>query len=289
MQYEEESWIFGVWCWFVTGFLWVMLLLALGSFCFQAKRRFQLGVYLALAGIGYIIMLVNSFSSTSYHFLTNPVPLTNLANLITKIYQAPPITLLQVECYHYEKKKSYEKLANGSYVKKKERRRVVTHTATEPIYFQSYRDISDPFDFDVRPMSSRIEYVKLRLRMNITHYNDGTYSDYLKQVEEFKRRNNRDRYQTFQQETKVQDFQEYVLVPIAPRSSGYVGSGWYTLFALLSGTELYKRYINQLTTYHEYTFVKVISTRTPNLYAGSSIPQVRVVADDYDSTYKRYF
>ena len=289
VTYEEESALFSAWCWIVTGFLWMMLLMSLGTFLFSAKRKAALAIYLSLAAVGYFLMLINSFTSSSFHFLSNPIPLQELANTIRQVYQAPPITLLRVECYHYEKVRTYKKTDNGSYVEQIEHKKMVTHTAVEPVHFLSYRDISDSFVMDARELDRKTQYVKLRLKMNITYYNDGTQGDYLLQVQEFKRRHNFDQYQDFSEETKVHNFQEYMLIPLSATKNSYVGSGWYTLFALLSGTEIYKRYINQMSAYTEYTFVKQISTRTPNLFSVSTMPQVRVAAEGYDSTYKYDF
>lgn len=278
VQVLLESSVFTTWCWIITVIFWISLILAIREH-FSGKSYNP--VFAIIAIIAYIILIINSFCSPAWSFLNSEISLPELHNLLQKVYVAPPVVVLSMDCYHNEVRKYYDKLPNGTYVQKEEIKKVHTHSASGAISFVSYKDVSEPFYLDVTQVSYKKSFIRLHLSYSLINHPDGTADDIARQIDEFKRNHNRDTFCNFSQQTDLRDFKEYALIRKSSKGADYVGKGWYVLFSLLSVTELHKQYLGEISQDMEYDVKKIVSTRTNELYLNRTLPPIRIHSDDY--------
>jgi len=289
LTFTEESSFFISWCWVCSILLWGSLIITIYTFLTRKnnEKNEHLPVLLSVSAILYIVMLINSFCSSTFSFLGSQATPYQLQSYLENIYRAPPVIQQKIECYHYERRVYYEKDKNGTLHQKVEERKVVTHTAFDNVRIMSYRDISQPLFLDLSSMERNIKFLKLKINPNLLFSNDGSENDYNFQITNFIRMNNFDSHYDHSVTKLISGFKEYWLIPVSSDIRiSYLGQGWYTLFTFLTMTEIYKNYVNGLSRYHEYTITKEISTLSPNLFqAQQSIPQFRIITKDFDNLY----
>lgn len=125
-----------VWNWII------MILTWLGALFLVLAHIFNLAFGARIASIVcfslcYLIYFINCFCSHTFSYLNNQTESSDIYETMQKLFYTPAYLVMHVECYHYETRTTRTK--HGTRTR---RVKVVTHVASERVYFKSWRDIS---------------------------------------------------------------------------------------------------------------------------------------------------
>jgi hypothetical protein len=179
------------------------------------------------------------------------------------LFITPPKIEFCCICYHYETRKvtTYDSKGNAS--TRTETVQVVTRTASKFFNYYSSRDVFGLFNinYDESSIINKF-YVKLELLVNIDFADTVTYSDYLKEKEEFCESNRHyDTFMDFIQKDIIDGLTSYNLIKITENDPCGISVFWYIIFTLMGIVQLYKVYVNSKCTYKSFTIRKLISSR----------------------------
>jgi len=131
-------------------------------------------VYVAAIIIFIIYMLIYSIMgccSNTCAYLKNIRGGGNVCDYMERIFYTPGCLTCYAECYHYVV--TYSRRGGSS------RRKVVTYTETRTFPYQSWRDISGPFNLDTSGAENRnLPLLKLELNKSVELAQDGSVNDY---------------------------------------------------------------------------------------------------------------
>ena len=259
-------------CWILQILLWIL------GICFFIVEPYEKStgyfyeskfltsgfiLLIVFESILYIFYVIFQFCSPTFHYLRHKRSDENLSDKMKQLFQAPPQIQFVCECYHYETRTYTTYDSNGRSRTETRTERVVTRVAKRFFNYYSSRDVSGLFNlnYDQSDIEGKL-YVKLELFTNIDFADAVTYSDYIKQKEDFCEENRYyDTYMDFFQHDIINGLTNYNLISITKDNPCGMSVFWYVIFIFLGIVQLYKAYINSKCIYKGFTLRKLISSR----------------------------
>jgi hypothetical protein len=247
--------------WLLTVVLWVLLLksyFGLSDSTPESRDRW----YIATGIVG-LLYLVAEFYSPNFRAMMNQKQAADAYEFMERVFRERPQWDLHVECYHNTTVIERSTNSQGRTKTRRHSKRVVTHTAHEPVAFRSWRDVSGHFILNSGEAMANVEipYVRLSLKLEFEWAADGSEGDFTAQSTRFKDYNRRDVHQDYSETKTLQDWTSHSLVRVSDYQPCCYSSVWYILFVLLTLAEVYKLHINKYMAVQEFTVRKLLSTR----------------------------
>ena len=216
---------------------------------FYDKKYLSNGYILIIVfeSITYIWYVIIQFCSPTFHYLRHKRNDENLYDKMKQLFHTYPQIQFVCESYHYETRTVTTYDSNGIASTRTETVRVVTRVATKFFDYYSSRDVSGLFNlnYDESVIADKL-YVKLELFTNIDFADAVTYSDYIREKEQFCDENRHyDLYMDFFQNNIISGLTNYNLINITKDNP--------------CGMSLF--YINSKCIYKSFTIRKLISSR----------------------------
>ena len=275
---RSEHCALSVFCWIFTIGSWIfiaMLIFTFGPFpdiTIKDSREKDISVrnlilkenYIYI-GLGvYIMYLLLELCSPIGKYLCNKISGQGIYSRMASIFKAVPIFTLYCECYHIETEEYTVTDEDGNTHTETRSYEVVTYRETYHIPYYCCRDVSGLFILNTDEKHiKRKAFVKLELKEEINFADAISYSDYIKEKDDFRRRNqNRDaQFRMKEKKAKIEGLKHHHLIQIQNNSPCCVNYCWFFLFTILTFAQFYKWYIGSLCIYQNFSIRKLISTR----------------------------
>jgi hypothetical protein len=201
--------------------------------------------------IFYLAYLINNliFSSTN-SYLDHVVKLSNMKIYMNKLFKSPIEKKFKITNYHYQ---------DAGWFSKNDKKKIVSSTDNETLQFKSWRDTSGKLNLDLTKLNKL--FLRLKLEREIDFEDEEAKKSYESFVADFKKRNEgKDANMDYEEETTLQNFENYVLIKLREGNSFLLSSFAYFIFTtLIPIAEVYKYYFAKQCHYKEYKFNKSIS------------------------------
>ena len=258
-------------CWILQVIIWIGAIGLLYIDFYEKSEVFEDVEYISpgalliaiFEGIFYIWYVILQFCSPTFSFLIHKRSDSNIFEKMKTLFHTYPTIQFVCECYHYETKVVVSTDSNGHVSTRTETVRVVTLTATKIFNYYSSRDVSGLFklNYDKSVIKDKF-YVKLELLTNIDFADAVTYSDYVKERDEFQDENRHyDTFMDFYQNNIINGLTSYNLINLTKNNPCGMSFVWFIFFTLIGFAQPYKVYINSKCLYKSFTIRKLISTR----------------------------
>ena len=267
---NEMSWI-SITCWVFQIILWTLGLLLLYVDAYEIRGRYysyesmtiQFMLILIFECCFYVIYIIFQFFSPTFSYLLHKKTDSKLVDKLKKMFNSPPVIIFICENYHYETRTYTTYDSKGNATTRTETVRVVTRVSSKPFNFYSSRDVSGLFrlNYDKSAVKDKF-YVKLELIKQYDFADSVSYSDYVKDKDDFYNSNlGFDTYTDIFVNFSVDGFTEFNLINMSDSDPCGISIFWYIFFTFAGLVQLYKVYINSRCIYKSFTIRKIISTR----------------------------
>ena len=258
-------------CWILQAIIWIGGIAFFlvepyeKSEVFYDKKYLSNGYILIIVfeSITYIWYVIIQFCSPTFHYLRHKRNDENLYDKMKQLFHTYPQIQFVCESYHYETRTVTTYDSNGIASTRTETVRVVTRVATKFFDYYSSRDVSGLFNlnYDESAIADKL-YVKLELFTNIDFADAVTYSDYIREKEQFCDENRHyDLYMDFFQNNIISGLTNYNLINITKDNPCGMSLFRYVFFTFAGFAQIYKAYINSKCIYKSFTIRKLISSR----------------------------
>lgn len=209
-------------------------------------------------GISYLIYLIIEIISPTFQYINNIITEQRLYEKMTKLFETPPKIMLKCKCYHYETR-------NVNIRGKIERikLKIATYRETYDFPYYTSRDISGLLSLDYdKDYIRKKPYIQLELEKEINFADSISYSDYIREKENFRRRNyKKDQCFELYEEKQISGFKENILVNLTKNEPFFTKRYIYAFFTILAFGEFYTLYFNLSCIHQKFKIRKLISTR----------------------------
>ncbi len=248
------------------GFKWFVLVMAWLSLVFMSVAlalplTWLIGLpFIAIGLLSFfsLIYWIQACCSNTCAYLKNMKKGTSVLHYMESLFYKPGALKFYAECYHYVI--TYRRNRRGR--TSSSRRKVVTYTETRSFPYQSWRDISGPFNLDTSGVNiENKSLLKLHLTKSVDLASDGTQEDYdyfrdsmvyrLQYVDTCFR---------LHEFSQIPGFEERTLVQMAEEIPCIANVGCFVLFVLLWLSECYKCCFNNHCSFQEFMVKKLISS-----------------------------
>ena len=227
-------------CWILQVIIWIGAIGLLYIDFYEKSEVFEDVEYISpgalliaiFEGIFYIWYVILQFCSPTFSFLIHKRSDSNIFEKMKTLFHTYPTIQFVCECYHYETKVVVSTDSNGHVSTRTETVRVVTLTATKIFNYYSSRDVSGLFklNYDKSVIKDKF-YVKLELLTNIDFADAVTYSDYVKERDEFQDENRHyDTFMDFYQNNIINGLTSYNLINLTKNNPCGMSFVWFIFF-----------------------------------------------------------
>jgi len=268
---KNEMSCLSITCWVFQIILWTLGLLLLYVDAYEIRGRYysyesmtiQFMLILIFECCFYVIYIIFQFFSPTFSYLLHKKTDSKLVDKLKKMFNSPPVIIFICENYHYETRTYTTYDSKGNATTRTETVRVVTRVSSKPFNFYSSRDVSGLFrlNYDKSAVKDKF-YVKLELIKQYDFADSVSYSDYVKDKDDFYNSNlGFDTYTDIFVNFSVDGFTEFNLINMSDSDPCGISIFWYIFFTFAGLVQLYKVYINSRCVYKSFTIRKLISTR----------------------------
>jgi len=273
---EEKKGAYQYFCWFFQLGVWLMIILSI-------VLDSPTGAYIVL-GIFYVIYLILEFCSSTSKYLGNKKNSQNMYESMGQNFRALPEIKFHGESYHY-KTVHYTSRDNNGVHHHTRKEKVTTHKDTYTLPYYSERDVSGLFYLNCNMAYVRRKcYIKLNLEKEINFADEISCMDYENEKGYFWQRNRfRDSHFDFKETREIPGMKPHNLVKLGEHEPYFASYLYFSLFTLLTFSELYKSWFDSYCIYQKFKIRKLISTRydlNQPAYQGL-IPQLDCINQQY--------
>ena len=230
--------------------VWITLRTSLGHFC---------DAFMIIGPFSYFIYICLEWNSLTYKYLEEFNSNSTIKNKIEYWLTLKPDISIEWNCYHNEEYEYTETDSDGKEHKVSATERVSTDRGTYDFKYYSCRDISGKFTLE---SNSRLNsYVFLNLSSSVEFADEGTISDYNKEINRINSFRNKDTYFDLKKIETIKCLSENQIILINKCSSFFLNKCTFSLFTILCLVEFYKIFFYCMGSVKNFTVKKAVSTR----------------------------
>ena len=218
--------------------------------------------------IVYIYYVIIMFVSPTYEYLKNKKNGVIMYDKMTELFKKPPEIILDVDCYHYEKRVTSEEPV-----------KVTTYSETVKFHYYSVKDVSGLFLLDGnKELQAKKAFIKLYLKTEVNFADTISFMDYALQKEALYNENKyRDAYININEKRTIEGLHDYNLIQISDYQPAGVNKWLYILLTWIPLCQFYKLYIDSLCVSQKFKIRKLVSTRY-NLLESDYLQQYQTIS-----------
>ena len=223
---------------------------SLGNFTFS---------YFFIGPISYIIYIILEMNSVTHKYLENFSPNSTIKSKIEHWIRLKPDISIEWDCYHYEDREYTKTDSDGQEYTTTEKEKISKDSGTYKFYYYSCRDISGKFTLESN--SCLNSYVFLNVSSSVELADEGTVSDYNKELERIKSYSSKDTLFDLKEKKTINSLTKNQILLTNKCYSHFLNKCMFKYLTILCLAEFYKIFFYCMGSVQSFTVKKAVSTR----------------------------